>query len=156
MKYIVRIKCVSQCMNIRRSYLCYATLENKKYNLVEFSHPLSSFLEIEIKDGNLIWNNNVEKLLIGDDVYLYNNRNVTSLNKIETEIIVLGAMIIPIDVEMEDYYISCINDNLCFDEWNGEFEYLLGLMYELCLNDHDEAYKWYQKAIDKGFYFKLM
>lgn len=143
-------------MSIRRATLCYTTLENKKYNLLDQTHPLSSFIELEIKDGSILCNNEEYKLKIGEEVYFYLKKNVKTLTKNETERITLGAMILPLSPEMEDYYTKCIIDNNVFDQWDGEFEYLLGLMNELCLNDIDETYKWFDKASLKGFKFKLL
>ncbi|MGM9971615.1 MAG: hypothetical protein ACI35W_04340 [Anaeroplasmataceae bacterium] len=157
MKYIVRIKCVSQCMAIRRASLCYCTLENKEHSLLELGHPISKFNSIEINDGNIICNHHKEKLLIGEEVYFnLMNKVITLDSKEEKEILTLGAMIVPLDPEMEDYYINCINNHELFDQWNGEFEYLLGLMNELCISDMTEALKWYDRAIKKGFKYTLI
>ena len=156
MKYVVRVKCVSQCMSIRRGSLLYITLENKEYDLSELSHPFSRFPSLKISDGNIIVNSMSEKLLVGEEVFLNTSYKVKTLTGEDYEYIVLGAMIIPLDPDMEDYYVECINNNERFDQWPGEFEYILGMMNELCLNDSAEAMKWYDKAMNKGFAFELI
>ena len=55
-----------------------------------------------------------------------------------------------------DFYIDAINNGFFFDQWNGEFEYLLGMMYELDQNDFNHSNEYYNIALKKGFKFKLL
>lgn len=156
MKYIVRIKAVSECMGIRRAALCYVKEDNNTFDISKLSHPLKKFKSIEIKDSNIIVDGKKEALSIGKEVYFYKYNKVETGVSMETEQIVLGAMLMPLDKEMEEYYIKKIKEGITFDQWKGEFEYLIGLMYELDLNDLEKANSWYLKAIEKEFPYCLL
>ena len=67
----------------------------------------------------------------------------------------LGLMLMPLDIKMKEYYEKAISDGFFFDQWNGEFEYLLGLMYKLDLNDLDLSEEYFNKALKKGFKFNM-
>lgn len=54
------------------------------------------------------------------------------------------------------YYEKEINDGYMFDQWNGEFEFILGLIYSLVLNNKNESDSWLNKALDKNFKYGLI
>jgi hypothetical protein len=156
MKYVVRIKAVSECMRIRRAALCHVRAENHTYDIHKEAHPLKKFISITIKDSMIIVDGKMEALKIGEEVFFYKKNLVNTGLKMEEEILVLGAMLIPLDIEMKDHYIDLIEKGETFDQWNGEIEYLLGMMYELDLKDDSLANEWYIKAKDKKFNFSLL
>lgn len=156
MKYVVRIKAVSECMRIRRAALCYVKEENHTYDIHSETHPLKKFLSVTIKDSMIIVDGKMEALKIGEEVFFYKKNMVDTGEKLEEEILVLGAMLIPLDINMKDHYIDLIEKGETLDQWNGEFEYLLGMMYELDLNDDSMANQWYLKAREKKFNFSLL
>ena len=71
MKYVIRIKAVSECMRIRRSALCYLRLENHTYDIHREIHPLKKFKSIQIIDSSIIVDGYREELKIGEEVYFY-------------------------------------------------------------------------------------
>ena len=153
--YVVRIKAVSLCMGIRRSNLIYTILEDKEIDF-NFGHPMSKFKNGILNKDYLEINNEKQSLLIGEEVYWYKNNDVESLGKIETEKLVLGAMILELDSDMINYYEDAIKNGYIFDAWHGEFEYLLALLYDKGMNNKDLASSYYKMASDKGFKFKLV
>ena len=155
MKYVIRIKAVSECMRIRRSALCYLRLENHTYDIHMGIHPLKKFKSIQIIDSSIVVDGYREELKIGEEVYFYKTNIVDNGMGSTSEELVLGAMIIPIDRSMEDNYLNIIEKNETIDEWKGEAFYLLGMMYEYDYKDDDRASLWYLKAKESGFNFGL-
>ena len=156
MKYIIRIKAVSECIGIRRSTLSYINLEDRSYDLRPLGHPLSSFKEMTLDGMKLKIGGHEELLKPGYEEFFYKNNEVKSLNKTEIERVVLGALLIPLDREMDKIYNKAIDDGESFDQWNGEFEYLLGLLYQYEFNDINRANEYFNKAEAKGFKYKLI
>lgn len=156
MKYVIRIKAVSSCMRIRRSALCYLMDLDNTYDLSRLIHPLKKFKSLTVKDSCIIVDGKKEALSLGEEVYFYKNNNVDTGSSIEVEQLVLGAMLLPLDKDMEEYYQKKIDEGISFDEWKGEFEYLIGLMYELDLHDVINASLWYEKAKEKKFPFYIL
>lgn len=156
MKYVVRIKAVSECMRIRRAAICYVREENHTYDIHKEPHPLKKFLKVTIEDSMIIVDGKKEALKIGEEVFFYKKNLVDTGNGLEEEILVLGAMLIPIDKEMEEHYLKLIQENQTFDQWNGEVEYLLGMLYELEIKNDSIANEWYLKAKNKKFNFYLL
>lgn len=156
MKYIVRIKAVSECMRIRRAALCYVKNENNVYDIHMEPHPLKKFIKLEIKDSTIIVDGKEEVLRDYEEVFFYKKNLVDTGSGIEEEVLVLGAMLIPLDKSFEENCLKLINENQNLDQWNGEVEYLLGMIYELKYNDDAKASSWYLKAKDKKFNFYLL
>ncbi len=154
--YIIRLKCVSECLGIRRSSLAYLKLQDGEYSFLDLGHPISKFEKITIKGGIAQVLNTQEELVVGDEIYFYKNKNVESLGKIVTERSTLGLLLIPLNEGMINTYKEAINDGYTFDQWHGEFEYLIALIYEYLLNDIPNANEYYEKASDKGFNYKLL
>lgn len=155
MKYVIRIKAVSECMRIRRAALCYLRLENHTYDIHMGIHPLKKFKSIQIIDSSIIVDGYREELKIGEEVYFYKTNIVDNGMEAISEELVLGAMIIPIDRSMEDNYLNIIEKNESIDEWKGEAFYLLGMIYEYDYKDDERASLWYLKAKESGFNFGL-
>lgn len=156
MYYIIRIKAVSECMRIRRAALCYVKEENSSYDISKLPHPLKKFKNIKIEDSMIEILGKREALSLGKEVYFYITNPVDTGNGIEIERITLGAMLMPLDKEMEEYYLEQIKQNITFDQWNGEYEYFLGLMYELDQKDEESAKEWYNRALEKKFPYSLL
>ena len=156
MVYVVRIKAVSLCLGIRRANVIYIKLSNDEYDLSSLEHPLKLFKNIKLNNNEIEILGKKKLLKVGEEVFFYNNKKVVVNNGDSIEEVTLGAMILPLDIEMKDYYIDAINNGFLFDQWNGEFEYLLGMMYELDQNDFNHSNEYYNIALKKGFKFKLL
>ena len=156
MKYILRIKCVSSCIGIRRSSLFYTVLENKTIDLKQFEHPFPGFNSLNIKDGIVTVLDKSLKLIMGEEIYFYKNDYVQSLTSKVEEMKTLGVMVMPLDSVAIDYYKDQINEGYTFDQWNGEFEYIIGLIYDYVLKDNKNSSAWYDKAKNKGFKYYLV
>lgn len=152
MKQILRIKAVSQCMGIRRASLTYIEYKDGIYDLSFLEHPLNKFRTINISNGLV----NGKITTSGEEIYFNLNNKVQTLNGEETETIVLGVLLLDLDYEMLDFYLNAISNNQKFDQWNGEIEYIIGLMYLLDRNDESNANIWFEKARDKGFKYELL
>lgn len=153
---IIRLKAVSLCLGIRRSYLAYIPYQNGVYSLGNLSHPIKVFNGVIIEDDCITVLSTSEELLDCEEVFFYKNRVVVSLNKQEIEQCVLGALPINLSNSLIDFYKDSIDKDIRFDEADGEYEYLLGLIYEYENNDIENAKIWYDKAINKGFKYKIM
>jgi hypothetical protein len=70
--------------------------------------------------------------------------------------LVLGAMLIPLDKSMENQFLELIKENQTLDQWNGELEYLLGMLYEFEFHDDKKAEEYYLLAREKKFNFYLL
>lgn len=156
MKYVLRIKAVSQCFGIRRANVIYLEMKDRVFDLTSQDHPMASFKGITIKGNSVSVLDTTNELKIGEDVFFYKNSNVSTQTGEVVETKAMGVMMLPLDIEMLDYYQNAINNGERFDTWNGEMEYILGMMYELDQNNDLEAEEWYNKALEKGFKFKLL
>ena len=156
MKYIIRIKAVSSCIGIRRSNLCYIRLEDKSYDLTKLPHPLKTFKGMSLNGMKLNVNGETKLLKPGYEEYYYKNNQVETLAGMETEQAVLGALLIPLDRKIDSFYNKAISDGERFDQWDGEFEYLLGLLYEYEFKDSSKAIEYYDKARAKGFSYNIL
>ena len=155
MIYIIRAKAVSQCVGIRRAIVTYFKYEDGIIDLKDYEHPLKNFKSIKLLDGYAEVLGTSNKLELASDVFFYKNNKVLANDKEENEIMTLGLMLMPLDIKMKEYYETAISDGFFFDQWNGEFEYLLGLMYKLDLNDLDLSEEYFNKALKKGFKFNM-
>lgn len=152
---IIRLKAVSLCLGIRRSYLTYIPYKNGEYSLIDLSHPIKVFESVRL-DGDTLTSLNVSEFISFDEIFFYKNRTVVSLNKELVEQCVLGALVMDLSNNVIDFYKESIDNDIRFDEADGEYEYLIGLIYEYENNDLDNAKIWYDKAIDKGFKYKMI
>ena len=152
MKRILRIKAVSQCMGIRRASLTYIEYKDGLYDLSCLEHPINKFKSIKISNG--LVNDRIINPV--EEIYFNMTNKVKSLTGDETETIVMGILPLDLDYEMLDFYKKAIDNNEKFDQWNGEVEYLIGLMYLLDLNDNNNASIWFEKALNKGFKYELL
>lgn len=155
MKYILRLKAVSQCYGIRRATLTYIDLNDGVYSLTCLEHPLNKFKDIIIKDKTITILEENKDLRLGEDIFFYKDNIVKTPTGNTKETLALGVMLFPLDKGMESYYLDAIEKGQKFDQWNGEIEYLLSMMYELDLNDLDKAKEYYDKAQKKGFNYSL-
>lgn len=153
---IVRAKAVSECMRIRRASVAYTMYTNKEFSLLECPHPLKKFISIKINDGNMTVFENTEPLRYNQEIFFYRQTKVDTGSGVENEISALGAVLINIDENTINYYIEQINNNRVLDQWNGEYEYLIGLYYEYDKNALEKANEWYQRALNKRFSFEII
>lgn len=156
MIYIVRIKAVSECMRIRRAALCYVRFENFTYDIHKEPHPLKKFISFKIEDSSIIIDGKKESLKVNEEVFFYKNNMVDTGSSMENEELVLGAMLIPLDKSMENQFLELIKENQTLDQWNGELEYLLGMLYEFEFHDDKKAEEYYLLAREKKFNFYLL
>ena len=153
MEYIVRIKCVSECIGIRRSSLIYLKAKDTALDLSTLSHPISKFKALSLNGNTLTVDGRSEELRQGEEIYFYKSNQVKSLDTTVEERLTLGAILMPLHPVMLKMYEKNISEGITFDQWSGEFEFLMGAVHELCNHDPDEANFYYDKAEAKGFSF---
>lgn len=128
MKYL-RIKAISNCVGIRRSSVDYI---NKVSDLnKKFEYPLN-LIDLKI-DENLnkgIFFQNEVLLKCGTPIGINLVRTVNGLNKEEKEYVYFEILPLELDEEAAPFYEDSIKNGYIFDEKAGEFEYILGLIYE--------------------------
>ena len=157
MKYLLRIKGVSDCAGMKRTNIAYTMMENGKVDLSNLDHPLKTFKNFELKDGNLIMENINEKLPIGEEVsYSKTSKSLLNGKNEVTEYLDIRFLVLPLDKEAIDYYKKAIEDGYIFDAWDGEFEYIIGLIYEEELNDEENAKIYFDASKKKRFRFGLI
>ncbi len=153
MEYLVRIKCVSECIGIRRSSLIYLRMKDTSLDLTKLSHPISKFKALSLKGTALAIDSEEKSLVEGEEIYFYKTNTVKSLINNALERLTLGALLMPLHPDMLKVYDDSISKGLTFDQWSGEFEFLMGAIYEICNKDMYEAHLYYDKAMAKGFNF---
>lgn len=147
MKYL-RIKAISNCVGIRRSsvdYINKASDLNKK-----FEYPLN-LIDLKI-DENLdkgIFFQNEVSLKCGTPIGINLVRTVNGLNKEEKEYVYFEILPLELDEEAVPFYEDSIKKGYIFDEKAGEFEYILGLIYENF--DLDKANEYFKLSKKKNF-----
>ncbi len=142
---IIRFKAVSECIGIRRTSVAYFPFENdKSYDVSKYEHPLNSINNIHINKACISF--------LGNDYDLDHTINfklkALSLGQEVTEYCHLDIMFLDIDdLKLENYKENFDN---YFDEYNGEFEFIVG--YYLYLNNKkDESMEYFDKSLKKGF-----
>lgn len=156
MKYLLRIKGVSECLGIRRESLAYSLFGNGKIDLSNTDHPLCAIKELLINGDQVTINDETQKLILGEEAWFSFGQNVMSNKGSILERIDIRVMVFPLAEEAITYYQNAIEEKYIFDAWDGEFEYLVGLIYELELNNLNKAIEWYMKAKQKRFNFELI
>ncbi len=147
MKYL-RIKAISNCVGIRRSSVDYI---NKVSDLnKKFEYPLN-LIDLKI-DENLdkgIFFQNEVLLKCGTPIGINLVRTVNGLNKEEKEYVYFEILPLELDEEVVPFYEDSIKNGYIFDEKAGEFEYILGLIYEN--SDLDKANEYFKLSKKKNF-----
>lgn len=147
MKYL-RIKAISNCVGIRRSSVDYI---NKVSDLnKKFEYPLN-LIDLKI-DENLnkgIFFQNEVSLKCGTPIGINLARTVNGLNKEEKEYVYFEILPLELDEEAAPFYEDSIKNGYIFDEKAGEFEYILGLIYEN--SDLDKANEYFKLSKKKNF-----
>lgn len=147
MKYL-RIKAISNCVGIRRSSVDYI---NKVSDLnKKFEYPLN-LIDLKI-DENLnkgIFFQNEVLLKCGTPIGINLVRTVNGLNKEEKEYVYFEILPLELDEEAAPFYEGSIKNGYIFDEKAGEFEYILGLIYEN--SDLDKANEYFKLSKKKNF-----
>lgn len=147
MKYL-RIKAISNCVGIRRSSVDYI---NKVSDLnKKFEYPLN-LIDLKI-DENLdkgIFFQNEVSLKCGTPIGINLVRAVNGLNKEEKEYVYFEILPLELDEEAAPFYEDSIKNGYIFDEKAGEFEYILGLIYEN--SDLDKANEYFKLSKKKNF-----
>lgn len=147
MKYL-RIKAISNCVGIRRSSVDYI---NKVSDLnKKFEYPLN-LIDLKI-DENLnkgIFFQNEVLLKCGTPIGINLVRTVNGLNKEEKEYVYFEILPLELDEEAAPFYEDSIKNGYIFDEKAGEFEYILGLIYEN--SDLDKANEYFKLSKKKNF-----
>lgn len=151
MKYVLRIKGVSECFGIRRAALAYSEYKNGEISLLNETHPISAFDKLIINDDKAILEDQEEQLIPGQEAWFSFNRNVTSSSGETIERIDLRVMLMPLAEEAIEYYKQGIEGNYYFDSWNGEFEYIISLIYDLEIGNKEQAHEWLELASKKRF-----
>lgn len=148
MKYL-RLKAISSCMGIRRSEIYYLNEDN--IDISKFSYPLN-----KIKISNISLDNST--ITFFDEEYHLENGNVISkriqdkvysLNNEEIEYLYFEILPLELSFDAISYYEDAINNNYIFDEKDGEFEYILSLIYKD--NEKDKHLEYLNLAKTKGF-----
>ena len=134
----------------------YCLYGNGIIDLSNLTHPLNEFDHIEISDDNVIVLDNEEKISLNEETRLSYGRKVESSNGDIIERIELRLLVIPLMEESIKYYKDAIDNRNVFDSWDGEFEYLIAMIYELELNNPLEASRYYMEAKKKRFNFELI
>lgn len=147
MKYL-RIKAISNCVGIRRSSVDYI---NKVSDLnKKFEYPLN-LIDLKI-DENLnkgIFFQNEVLLKCGTPIGINLVRTVNGLNKEEKEYVYFEILPLELDEEAAPFYEDSIKNGYIFDEKAGEFEYILGLIYEN--SDLDKTNEYFKLSKKKNF-----
>lgn len=147
MKYL-RIKAISNCVGIRRSSVDYI---NKVSDLnKKFEYPLN-LIDLKI-DENLnkgIFFQNEVLLKCGTPIGINLVRTVNGLNKEEKEYVYFEILPLELDEEAAPFYEDSIKNGYIFDEKAGEFEYILGLIYEN--SDLNKANEYFKLSKKKNF-----
>lgn len=147
MKYL-RIKAISNCVGIRRSSVDYI---NKVSDLNKrFEYPLNLIdLKIEENLDKGIFFQNEVSLKYGTPIGINLVRTVNGLNKEEKEYVYFEILPLELDEEAAPFYEDSIKNGYIFDEKAGEFEYILGLIYEN--SDLDKANEYFKLSKKKNF-----
>lgn len=147
MKYL-RLKAVSSCLGIRRSVVAY----------VSSSDDLKQSLEYPLNLIELCFNDNIEdieffkekiKLTTGVPVSHSMVRTVAGLNKDEKEYDYFEILPLELVEDAIPFYSESIKNGYVFDEKAGEFEYIIGLIYEKI--DSIKANEYFELAKKKNF-----
>ena len=121
---------------------------------MEYKHPVSIFKQIKFDNNIAEVLGKKEELQIGNESYFYNIRKVKTLTGEEVEKATLGVMLIPVSNSIVNNFIDAVSSELFFDQWDGEYEYLIGIMKEIL--NQDDCNNWYEIAKNKNFYDKLI
>lgn len=129
---VLRIKATSSCIGIRRKVLAYTDLHDGEYNFKTYEYPLSKIKFIySINEDTLKFQDQTIKLSLANEEQFYIKNEVSTIQgDIIDEHIFINIMLMPLDIEAIPYYENAIKNGDWFDESKGEFEYLIGLIYE--------------------------
>ena len=153
---VLRLKAISNCLGIRRSVVKYINISSGSYSFEKEEYPLSK-IKFELSNNDKIsvsFNNNTVVLSDGiEEQFSFTNKVSTLTGDSVNEYVFLGMMILPLGLDAIPYYERAINDGNWFDERAGEFEYLIGLVYENEGNN-EKALEYFTKAKELGFITK--
>lgn len=141
----IRFKAISECIGIRRSSVAYFNyFDNQAYDVSKYEHPLNSLKTIKINKACISF--------LDQDFDIDHPINfqlkATSLGNEITEYCHLDVMFIEINDKNVDLLKDKFNDY--FDEYKGEYEFLVGLYYYN--NDKkNEAMEYFKVSKEKGF-----
>lgn len=147
MKYI-RIKAISNCLGIRRSAVEYIRQNSELQKKLEY--PLT-LIDLKLSDSlerATFFQNEVE-LKNGTPIGINQVRKVKGLNKIEDEYVYFEILPLDLSEEAIPFYEDSIKNGYIFDEKAGEFEYILGLIYEK--NNPIKAQEYFELAKKRNF-----
>lgn len=153
MNRVLRIKGISNAMGIRRSIVHYGMIKSADFVLNNVEYPLKN-LKFSLGQQNdsvfLTFNNEKTELINGVEQSFKKTRVVKGLFKDEMEYIEIDFMLLPLDVEAIKYYQDSIDKGYVFDEKNGEFTYIIGLIYQ-ANGDIEKSNIYFNKAKEEGF-----
>lgn len=150
MNNVLRIKAISSCIGIRRSVINYFDVSCGKLSLSKEEYPLNSIdLEIvDIDDESIAIKIKEETILIQlgkEEQIRYVNKVQTLTGQNEQEYILLTFILMPLEEEAIAFYQKAIDNDEWFDEQKGEFEYIIGLIYEK-MNMEEMAQNYFKTA----------
>lgn len=147
MKYI-RIKAISNCVGIRRSAVEYI---NKASDLdAKLEYPLCLIdLKLDDKLDKANFFGNEVSLVNGTPIGINRIRKVNGLKGEENEYVYFELLPLELTSEAVPFYEDSIKNGYIFDEKAGEFEYILGLIYEEA--NPLKASEYFKFARDKNF-----
>lgn len=147
MKYL-RLKAISNCLGIRRSAVEYINKASDLNNKVEY--PLNLIdLKVDEKLNKAYFFQNEVELKTGTPIGINRVRKVKGLNKDEDEYVYFEILPLELSNEAISFYEDSIKNGYIFDEKAGEFEYILGLIYEQI--DENKAKEYFDLAKKKNF-----
>lgn len=153
MNRVLRIKGISNAIGIRRSIVTYEQVIDGDYILSDKEYPLKNLkyrLEIRNHKIYLVFNEERVELLDGVSHSFTLSRKVKTLKGYELEHLEYIFVLIPLDKEAISFYEDSINKGYIFDEKKGEFDYLIGLIYQYEGNI-ELSREYLNKAKEQGF-----
>lgn len=142
---IIRFKAVSKCIGIRRTSVAYFPFfDNQTYDVSSYEHPLNSLNNIKINKACVSFLNNDYDI----DHVINFQLKASSLGQEVTEYCHLDVIFLEINDKDLDRLKS--NFDNYFDEYNGEFEFIVGY-YLHQLGKIDESMEYFEKSSNKGF-----
>lgn len=153
MNRVLRIKGISNAIGIRRSIVVYMEVSEGEFTLDKAEYPLNNLkYSLKIQNNQVKINYKDEEFILTDgESHTFNERRmVKSLTGEIPEFIEVNFLLVPLSSEAIKYYEDSQNKGYVFDEKNGEFSYLIGLIYK-SLGKSELSQEYFKKAHDEGF-----
>jgi hypothetical protein len=128
----VRTKVITECIGIRRSMVNIKPFEE---SLNFKDNPLNLANGSIIKDGTIIFNDTIKRYELNSEIFYHIQKSVESLGEKQTLDAYISFTVLEFNEEMIKSYEDNILKGYWYDEYPGEFEYLLALHYKYDLSD---------------------